>query len=129
METHPHLDLDAVGPVVGEEGLLTLDRGEKRIACARKSDEEGVALSVDLVAPMGHERSTKEAPMIGENLRIALAQLLDEPCRPLDVGEEERDGARSESRPCGASVDCHRAKGKRQPQARGGFRVSGYRRS
>ena len=31
--------------------------------------------------------------MIRENRRIALAQLLDEPCRTLDVGEEERDGA------------------------------------
>ena len=70
VETHPHLDLDAVGPVVGEEGLLTLDRGEKRIACARKSNEEGVALGVDLVAPIGHECSTEEASMIGENCRI-----------------------------------------------------------
>ena len=91
VETHPHLDLDAIGPVVGEEGLLTVDRGQKCIACAAKATKNE-SPGVHLVAPMGDERSTEEASMISENRRIALAQLLDELCRTLDVGEEERDG-------------------------------------
>ena len=50
-----------------KHGHLTLDRGEKRIARAREGDEERVALGVDLVAAVGHERSTQQTSMIGQN--------------------------------------------------------------
>jgi len=39
------------------------------------------------------EGSAQEAPMLSEHLRIAIAELLEQPRRALDVGEEERDRA------------------------------------
>jgi hypothetical protein len=39
------------------------------------------------------EGSAQEAPMLSEHLRIAIAELFEQPRRALDVGEEERDRA------------------------------------
>ena len=59
VEPHPHLDLDAVGPAVRQQGELALDGGEERIPGAREGDEEGVALRVDFVAPVSGECSRR----------------------------------------------------------------------
>ena len=72
---------------------LALDRREQRVARARESDEERVALGVDLVPAVSLTRCPQQTLMIREHLRITLAKLLDEPRRPLDIGEEEGDGA------------------------------------
>ena len=72
---------------------LALDGREKRISRARERDEERVSLRIDLVAAVGGESGSKQALVIGQHVAIAIAELLDEPRRPLDVGEEKRDRA------------------------------------
>ena len=72
---------------------LSLDRRQKRVACAGEGDEEGVALGIDLVAAVRFEGRPQQALMLREHLSIPLPQLLDESRRPLDVGEEEGDRA------------------------------------
>ena len=87
---------------------LSLDGGEHRILRACKRDEEGVALRVDLVAAVRRERGAKQPSVVGEHVGVAVAKLLDEPRRALDVGEEEGDGSgrqlphsRPSEAPCG----------------------------
>ena len=66
-----------------QESALTVDRCEERIASARESDEEGVALGVDLVAAVCVEGCAQQALVIGQDRGVPLAQVLDEPCRAL----------------------------------------------
>ena len=66
---------------------------KESVAGARKRDEERVALRVDLVSAVSVERLAEQALMIGHDGAVGIAELLDEPRRALDVGEEERDRA------------------------------------
>jgi hypothetical protein len=94
VEAHPHLDLDTVRPRVREECELALDCSQERIrARARERDEEGVALRIDLVAAVSGERLPEQALVVAHDGSVAIPQLLHEPRRPLDVREDERDGA------------------------------------
>jgi hypothetical protein len=59
--------------------------------------EEGVALRVDLDAPVPAERVAEHGPVLVERGRVPLRpQLVQQAGRPLDVREEERDGSRRE---------------------------------
>ena len=63
----------------------------------REGEEEGVALRVHLDPALGGARLPDHAPVLGERLRVALgAELVQQPRRALDVGEEEGDGAGGE---------------------------------
>ena len=58
-----------VRPLVARERALGLDGGEHGVACARERDEEGVALSVDLVAAVVRKRLAHEPLVLDEHLR------------------------------------------------------------
>ena len=61
---------------------------------ARKDDEEGVSLSVDLATAVLGEECTEEVVMLRQQNGVVVpSDPLQEPRRPFDVGEEERDGA------------------------------------
>jgi hypothetical protein len=62
-------------------------------ACAREDVEERVALGVDLFAPVARERLAQDAPMLGEDLAVAIAELLEQLGRAFDVREQEGDRA------------------------------------
>ena len=49
--------------------------------------------------PCLRERVPQSPPVLGEQLGVARAVLLEEPRRALDVGEEEGDGAAREVAP------------------------------
>ena len=82
---------------VRERALRRLGRRE-RVRRPREGDEERVALGVDLDARRGAERLAQHAPVLAEHVRVAVAELVQQPRRALDVGEEERDGAARERR-------------------------------
>jgi hypothetical protein len=70
-------------------------RGRRRcVHRARESDEERVALRIDLDAAVAGEGSAQDAAMLRQHLGIVLAELVQQPGRPLDIREEEGDGAR-----------------------------------
>jgi hypothetical protein len=73
---------------------LSLDGREDRVASAREGDEERIPLRVDLVTSVRSERLAQQPLMFRKHLSVALAQLLEQPRRSLDVGEQEGDGAR-----------------------------------
>ena len=63
----------------------------------REGDEEGVALRVDLDAAVAREGLAQDAAVLGERLCVGLApELVQQPGRALDVGEEEGDGSGGE---------------------------------
>ena len=93
VEAHAHPKL-AFGPVVGEEGLLGLLGGREPLGRIGEDDEEAVALRVDLDAAVSKEGRPKQPAMVGQHLRVPVAERTQQPSRPFDVGEEERDAAR-----------------------------------
>jgi hypothetical protein len=78
-----------------ERGLCLLRRGD-RGGCRREGDEEGVALRIHLDAPVPLAGRAQDAAVLGQQVGVALAVLLQQPRRALDVGEEEGDGAGGE---------------------------------
>ena len=62
-------------------------------AAPREGDEERVALRVHLDAVVSREGLADHPPMLGEEIGVGGPVLLEEPRRPFDVGEEERDRA------------------------------------
>jgi hypothetical protein len=85
VQAHPHREL---------ERLLRLARRGERAGGGREGDEEGIALGVDLDPVVAGEGLAQDAPVGGERFGVRLrAQLVQQPGRALDVGEEEGDGA------------------------------------
>ena len=60
-----------------------------RGACER--DEEGVALRVHFDAAVLCKRLPKHAPVLGQDVRVAVPEFMQEPCGPFNVGEEKGD--------------------------------------
>jgi len=85
------VDADA-NRTVGER-LPRLLGGGGRLVSASECKEAGIALRVDLDAAVAAKRSAECPPVFGKRLAIALAVLLQQPRRPLDVGEEKGDRA------------------------------------
>jgi hypothetical protein len=93
VDADPHAQLDACGPLVGAQRALCLGGGLRGRAGAREDVEEGVALRLDLFAAVSCECLAEDAPMLGQRLAVALAQLREQPRRAFDVREQEGNGA------------------------------------
>src|SRR5437870_13344199 len=79
---------------MSSQGALALNRRRHRVGSAAESDEEGVALRVDLLATMRGEHLPEQSLLVGQQLAVGLAaQPLEQPRRALDVREQEGDGA------------------------------------
>jgi hypothetical protein len=64
-----------------------------RISGARKRIEERIALGIDLDAAVCVARGSEKATVVDKHFLVPLAKMLEQLCRALDVGEEQRDGA------------------------------------
>jgi hypothetical protein len=93
VQPDPHVHRDPAWPVVRDVRPLHLGRRRDRVARAHEREEERVALRVDLDAVVRGERAAHEPPVIRQHLGVAVAQLLEQRGRALDVGEGEGDGA------------------------------------
>jgi hypothetical protein len=67
-------------------------------ASRAREREEGVALRVDLDAAVLGEPLAHQSPVCGQDLVEALAELLQERSRPLDITEDEGHGAAGKRR-------------------------------
>jgi hypothetical protein len=92
IESHPHANGKAVRPREPDESSLRRDRGGDRISGPAESEEERVALSVDLPAfPFGDCRA-QQSLVLREHVVVAAApEGLEQSRRALDVGEEKGD--------------------------------------
>jgi hypothetical protein len=66
-------------------------RRRDRILCAPEGDEKGVALSVDFPAPELVDGRPQEALVLGKGIPVPITEVLEQPSRALDVGEQEGD--------------------------------------
>ena len=89
VEAHPHAELLAVGPCVAGERALGGSGGGNRVARPPEDDEEGVALRAHLLAAVFREGRPHQRPVVGQDLRVAVAKPPEQPRRSLDVAEEE----------------------------------------
>jgi hypothetical protein len=96
MKAHADLDRGAVRPRKRRQRALPGYRGGSGSLRAREHDEEGVALGVDLDTALGRECGTKKAPVLVPQQRLTIADLLRQPCRSLDLGEQEGERAAGE---------------------------------
>ena len=81
------------------ERLRHRRRRSERARRRREREEERIALRVDLDATLGSAGLADHAPVLGERVGVRLgAELVQQPRRALDVGEEERDRAGRELR-------------------------------
>ena len=95
MDADPDADRDAVRPRLVGQGALGDDRGPDRARGGREHDEERIAGRALLAAALGLEGRPEElAVALAERGVAVRPDALFEPTRPLDVGEQERDGAR-----------------------------------
>ena len=81
---HAHADRAS-----GEATLCFRRRGDC-VGGARERHEERVALRVDLDAVVRRACLADDPAMLGERGAVPVAELVQQPCRTLDVGEEER---------------------------------------
>ena len=88
------VEADAHADRARSQRLECLGCRRQRARRSREGDEEGVALGVDLDTAVVRERRTEDAAVLGERVGICLrTQLVKEPGRALDVGEEEGNGS------------------------------------
>ncbi|MDQ2983697.1 MAG: hypothetical protein M3R70_07210 [Actinomycetota bacterium] len=99
VETDPDADCAFFRPLFRGECALSRYRRRHCRSSALEDGEERIALSVDLLPPGRRERIAHQAVVGREHLPVALAPKgLQQPRRPLDVAEEEGDGAGRELR-------------------------------
>ncbi len=89
---HAHPDLDAVGPLVGDQGPLGVEAGGNRRAGPAEGHEEAVSLGLDLDAAVGGEGRPQQPAVLLQQLAVALVpDVAEQAGGALDVGEQERD--------------------------------------
>ena len=101
VNAHPYSHVDPVGPRVLRERLARGHGGRHGIAGAPEDRVGPVPLGLHLLAARLLHRFPEDAPVIGQDGAVPVAKTPKQRGRPLDVGEEEGDGAAREL--------CHRA--------------------
>ena len=91
VQAHPHLHRHSLGPRVRRQLALGADRRPHRIPCSGERVEECVALRIDLRPAVRSEGLADDLPVVSCHVRVCVTELLQEPRRSLDVGEDERD--------------------------------------
>ena len=95
VQSHAHPQLAILRPVVSLQRALPVRGRGCGVPRPREDVEERVALCVHLGPAMHGEHLVQQPPVIGQHRRIAVAELLHEPRRSLDVREQERHSDRA----------------------------------
>ena len=91
VKAHPNPDLDRGRPRVPGQASLRRHRGLNGSRRALEHGEEGVALGAHLHAPAVLDGTANDRRMGVANGRVSVTELLQQPGRPFDVREQERD--------------------------------------
>src|SRR5437868_9582486 len=96
MKADPDAERPAGRPGFGGHLALDRDGGDDRLAGERKHREERVALGIHLDSATRPEFRADDRPVSLKDLRVPVAEALEETGGALDVAEEERQGAAGE---------------------------------
>lgn len=91
MDPHPDPEGKTAEPRVSRKSALRVRGRSHGVLRATEGDEERVALGPDLDAAVLLDGGAYQPMMLLERLGVSVAELLQEPRRPLDIGEEEGD--------------------------------------
>ena len=107
VDAHPDPDCLTGWPRVRNERPLHLNRRSHASPRRGEYREERVALRVDLLAAMRGEAGPDQPMVVGENLRVRIAQALQQRRGTLDVSEEKGERLRSHrpEAPCEVDTD------------------------
>ena len=95
MDPHSDSQLLPVRPVRIDEPLLSINGSSNGTFCARKRDEESVALAVDFITAVLFERVAQQTSVQVQSFRVSFrAELPQSARRALDIAEQHGDGAR-----------------------------------
>jgi hypothetical protein len=94
VDADPHTDDAVLRPTMLRQHAKRSHGSSHRPARGPEGDEEAITLAIDLDPVVLSERVAKQAAVSIEHVPVrGRAERLHEPSRPLDVGEEEGDGA------------------------------------
>ena len=99
-----HPDLRRLRPLLGVERPLQVGRCHHGITSTLEDQKHAVPCPIDLTAPALGGRGPDELADPGVDVRIALAEGVQEPRRALDVGEQQGHGSGREASAHGAGV-------------------------
>jgi hypothetical protein len=94
VQSHPDADLRPIRPRIGSKTSLCLNRSRDGWRSGAEDREEGIALGADLDATARSEDVTNQLVVRHEDRVESVGELVREPRRAFDVGEQKRDGAR-----------------------------------
>ncbi len=88
------MDADSHTDRPGAQGFLSCACCVDGSAWLRERDEERIPLGVDLHAAVAGERSAQDPAVLEQGRAVGIhAELVQQLCRALHVGEEKRDGS------------------------------------
>lgn len=90
VDADPDLHLRSGRPPVRGERVLSFDSSANSRFRFRERREELVGAAVDLVAADARDGRSKQLAVLVEDASVAVAELVDEARRVLDIGEEQR---------------------------------------
>jgi hypothetical protein len=105
VQAHPHPHRPPRRPVVGGQAPLGGHRGPDRGHRAGEGGEERVALGADLDPATVPDRPAQDGRVLVAHRPVPVAQVLQQPGRALDVGEQEGDRPGGQVGPCRSLVD------------------------
>src|SRR5439155_12675762 len=91
VQAHAHPKVAPLRPLVASEAALSGQCGADCVLGPREGDKEGIALGVDLLTSSPREGLSEDALVLGQDIRVSAAQVLEQARRPFDVGEEKGD--------------------------------------
>jgi hypothetical protein len=74
VQAHPHPHRRALGPGMRRERQLAIDRRAQRVVRRGERYETRVAVRVDLVAVASGARLAQDAPVLGQDLGVPVAE-------------------------------------------------------
>src|SRR2546423_3717460 len=93
MQTNAHSNRRILGPRMFREHRLNSSCAGASLQGTPKHNEEGVALRPQLQAAVRAERLSLDGMVREQDVRITIAEFLNQLCRSLDIAEKERDRA------------------------------------
>ncbi len=96
VQRHPHPQRRAVGPVLGGQRALGVERRRQRVAGAREDGDDTVTLPLldRAHAAVRGDRRVEDLVMARDRVGHRRGRCLPQPRRALDVGQQERDRPR-----------------------------------
>jgi len=93
VDAHPDPDLEAFRPSLAGERVLAGGGRAHGPCCRGEGGEESVALRAEDGAAVFLDGTRKQLPMPRQQWQVVVGQLLYQPSRAFDIGEEEADRA------------------------------------